>query len=132
MEKEIYFWPSIVLLFGTYLFLGAILHKLSLDLKMEKRWMAWIPGVNAMYLCRMAHVNQWLGWLLFLPYWQYLLGVWCWMRIAKRRHLYQWMGFFMCIPYFNFVIALYLTYTKPKVKKVPSMWIIPYFTKVYK
>lgn len=80
----------------------------------ESAWMAWIPILNVLLMCKVADKPWW--WLLvimFIPFVNLVLTILLWMRIAEARSFPSWWGILMLVPVVNFIVPGYLAFAEP-------------------
>jgi hypothetical protein len=102
------FQALLLLTIVGYVYLGAVLSVLARKTVTESPWMAWVPVLNLILMCRIGQQPAWLVFLFFVPLVNIVMFVVVWMAIARVRGKSPALGFLMVVPLVNFFVPLIL------------------------
>lgn len=103
----------------AYIYGSLVMWTLGGKLKVEPRWLAWVPLINGMfYLPMLAGYKWYYGWLWLLAFIPIVgsivsiaLTIWWWWKISEARKRDGWLGILMIIPLANIIIMGYLAWS---------------------
>ena len=102
-----------LLIIVGYVYLAAVLSVLARKTATDGAWMAWVPILNLILMCRIGRQSGWLVLLLLVPLVNIIVLVWLWMAIARVRGRAPMLGLLMVIPLVNLFIPLILASGPP-------------------
>ena len=107
--------PATLVLFIIigYVYFSAVLSVLADKTATGGAWMAWVPIVNLILMCRIGRQSEWFVLLLFVPLVNIVVFVLLWMEIARVRGKSPMLGLLMVIPLVNLFVPLILTSGPP-------------------
>ncbi|MCC6132853.1 MAG: FHA domain-containing protein [Acidobacteria bacterium] len=93
---------------SLWIFLALVWSTLAVKTGTRNPWMAWIPILNAVLLCRIARRPAWWVVLLFIPLVNIVVVLMIWMAIARLRGKPVWLGILTIVPVAGFFAMLAL------------------------
>jgi len=99
---EMYF----LLLLAMMVYFSAILWVVAGKTGTPGSWMAWVPLLNVVLMCRVARKPLWYILLLLIPIVNLVAAILIWMGIAKARGKGPILGVLMVVPLVNLVAAV--------------------------
>jgi len=104
----IYLTLSLVLMAGLYVLVAACLSVIAKKTGTPDGWMAWIPVLNLLLMCRIARKPGWMLILLLIPLVNLVILVIVWMGIAEARGKSSAMGLLILVPVLNLLLPVML------------------------
>jgi hypothetical protein len=106
------FFPSLALLLplmaAAYVYFAVTLSIIARKTATPDRWMAWIPILNIVLMCRIGRKPVWWIVLLLIPFVNLIVAVVLWMAIAQARGKSAALGILAVIPVLNMLLPLLL------------------------
>ncbi len=104
----------------VYVYTAVCLMQIAKKTGTGNRWMAWIPIFSTYLMVKSAGKPGWWLILMLVPLINIVIGIICWMAIAKRLNKPEWLGVLFIIPIANFILMGYLAFTKDEAAITPA------------
>lgn len=106
-----------------YIYFCLCLFTIAKKLDVPAPWTAWIPFVQIWTFVTSAGKPWWWILLLFVPFLNFIVGVYLWICITENLGKNKWLGLLMLVPLLNVVFLGFLAFSK--VEKIDTLEDIP-------
>jgi hypothetical protein len=97
-----------VVALACYVFFGILLTILANKTNTPNAWMAWVPVLSAILLCRIGRRSPWLILLLIVPLVNIAVLIFIFMGVCEARGKPPIAGLLMLVPVVNFFVLIWL------------------------
>lgn len=104
--------PTLLISLAVYVYYAYSLMTIANKTDTESSWMAWVPILNLLLMCRVASRPGWWLVLMLIPLVNIVILLIVWMGIAEARGFASWWGILMIVPFVNFIVPGYLAFAE--------------------
>lgn len=116
MESEFSFTlgivPTLLIGLAVYVYYAVSLMTIAGKTETENGWMAWVPILNILLMCRVAGRPGWWLLLMLVPFVNIVVTIVLWMGIAEARGFASWWGVMMIVPFVSIIVPGYLAFAE--------------------
>jgi Ca2+/Na+ antiporter len=102
----------IVVALGIYVYYSYSLQRIANRTNTDNAWMAWIPILNIVLMCRTARKSLWYFLGMLIPYVNILVLMYIWGEIAGVLGKSKWFGVLTIVPIANLALPGYLAFSE--------------------
>jgi hypothetical protein len=102
----------LVFMLVTYLIFCIPMYIIAKKNEVANPWLAWVPVVQVYTMVKSGRVSGWLTLLLFIPFINFIVYVFIWVKIAEVRGKPGWVGVLVLVPIVNLLVPWYLAFSK--------------------
>lgn len=95
----------------AYLVLAVSLFAIAQQEREDFSWLAFVPFLNLLLMCKLGKVNPFLLLLLFVPCVNFFVYAWLWAKVGESRGKAIW-GWLTLVPCFIYVSPLVIAFGK--------------------
>lgn len=102
----------IVVVLALYVYYSYSLQRIAVKTSTENGWMAWVPILNVVLMCRIARKSLWYFIGMLIPYVNVLVLMYIWGEMAGNLGRSKWIGVLMIVPVANLAVPGYLAFSE--------------------
>jgi hypothetical protein len=104
--------PTLLISLAVYVYYAFSLTTIAGKTETGGGWMAWVPILNLLLMCRIAGRPGWWLVLMLIPLVNIVILLMLWMAIAEARGFASWWGIMMIVPFVNVIVPGYLAFAE--------------------
>ena len=112
MFEDMIILYAVIIALAMYAYYSYSLQRIASRTYTENAWMAWIPILNMVLLCRVARQSLWFIIGLLIPYVNILVLIYLWAEIAGILGKTKWLGLLTIVPVANLALPGYLAFSE--------------------